>query len=762
MARTEVRGEQIKDASVSLTADVTGTLPVGNGGTGAATLTGLLVGNGTSAVTAVAAPSGTVVGTTDAQVQTNKTLSDTFIGEVFDARKLQRDTTLPASNDYAVVDVIEIGSTTSLEIPATSTLDVLAYFGTPSQGRRNLGVSGAMAVNVKDAPYNAVGNGVANDTAAFNAACTAAGVGGRVYVPPGTYVLQSVALNVAHQRWEFAPGAHMILPAGTADGKIVNITADYVTLDNGEWDGNRLNVSPPVYEAPITVAAAYCTVRDAYIHDTDGWGIVVHPFNATSTIDGTAIDNCTLIDTVQGGVTLDCITYVDATVSSSGVRVSGCRITTSVMPPAIYAGVQVVGGTTARILGAVVDNCHVYQPVANGALSGSQAPQGVFWRRVTGMRVTGCHVNGTDLGITHDVSTDSTISGCTVYGARSLAIELGGSIIRTTISGCVIDGNDVTQAAIVGDNNTNDEVAITGNTIGKLTKGATGGNGISMQSGGRAWTITDNVIRVPAYGILIYGASTTNVTVADNTIDMDSGGSQGFYCGIYLDPFTTGARGWTVKNNNLIGWTTRGILIDHATPLTASGIAIQGNTYTNTGTQVTLNNVTLDTTCQAETLSDTFIGEVFDAQKTQRDTVLLGSNDFTVMDILEVGAAAALEVPSTSTLEVLSYQPRARSGSTTVPGATFTLNTDLYDTYVFTNMGAALALTLTGNPRLGQTLMLGFKDDGTARAITYSANCVSSGVATLLATTVIGKQHWMGLRYDGSRWACLAVDATGY
>ena len=38
--------------AVSLTADVTGTLPVGNGGTGATTLTGVLKGNGTSPVTA--------------------------------------------------------------------------------------------------------------------------------------------------------------------------------------------------------------------------------------------------------------------------------------------------------------------------------------------------------------------------------------------------------------------------------------------------------------------------------------------------------------------------------------------------------------------------------------------------------------------------------------------------------------------------------------------------------------------------------------
>lgn len=48
---------------------------VAQGGTGATTLTGLVVGNGTSAFTTVTAPSGTVVGTSDTQELTNKTLN---------------------------------------------------------------------------------------------------------------------------------------------------------------------------------------------------------------------------------------------------------------------------------------------------------------------------------------------------------------------------------------------------------------------------------------------------------------------------------------------------------------------------------------------------------------------------------------------------------------------------------------------------------------------------------------------------------------
>lgn len=55
MPKTEVRGEQIKDASVDLTLDVTGTLPVAKGGTGVATLgtNNALLGNGTSPVQGV-------------------------------------------------------------------------------------------------------------------------------------------------------------------------------------------------------------------------------------------------------------------------------------------------------------------------------------------------------------------------------------------------------------------------------------------------------------------------------------------------------------------------------------------------------------------------------------------------------------------------------------------------------------------------------------------------------------------------------------
>jgi len=76
-------------SGVSLATQVTGTLPVGNGGTGATTLTGVVIGNGASAFTTVTAPSGAIVGTTDTQNLTNKTLTT---GNTLDAGTSVSDT----------------------------------------------------------------------------------------------------------------------------------------------------------------------------------------------------------------------------------------------------------------------------------------------------------------------------------------------------------------------------------------------------------------------------------------------------------------------------------------------------------------------------------------------------------------------------------------------------------------------------------------------------------------------------------------------
>lgn len=95
-------------------------LPVSSGGTGAATLTGLVKAAGTSAMTAVTAPAGDVVGTTDIQTLTNKRVT-TRINSIVSAA-----TVTPTS------DVVDQYNVTALAEPAT----FAAPSGTPTDGQR--------------------------------------------------------------------------------------------------------------------------------------------------------------------------------------------------------------------------------------------------------------------------------------------------------------------------------------------------------------------------------------------------------------------------------------------------------------------------------------------------------------------------------------------------------------------------------------------------------------------------------------------------
>jgi len=98
--------------------------------------------------------------------------------------------------------------------------------------------------------------------------------------------------------------------------------------------------------------------------------------------------------------------------------------------------------------------------------------------------------------------------------------------------------------------------------------------------------------------------------------------------------------------------------------------------------------------------------------------------------------------------------------TTIVSNANPTINTDNCDAVDITAQAADIAsmtTNLSGTPTNFQTLIIRFKDDGTARGITWGASFEARGVA-LPTTTVISKVLTVGFIYDttSSKWGCVA------
>lgn len=160
-----------------------------------------------------------------------------------------------------------------------------------------------------------------------------------------------------------------------------------------------------------------------------------------------------------------------------------------------------------------------------------------------------------------------------------------------------------------------------------------------------------------------------------------------------------------------------------------------------------------------------YFGGVYVSGKslTVNNTLTFAGTDGTTFTF-PTGTDTVAGLAATQTLSATRVNPRINS---TASSATPSINTDTTDEYDITALAAAITsmtTNLTGTPVNGQQLMIRCKDNGTARAITWGTSFASSGVATLLATTVASKTHYIGLRYDSTtaKWICIAVDATGY
>ena len=98
-----------------------------------------------------------------------------------------------------------------------------------------------------------------------------------------------------------------------------------------------------------------------------------------------------------------------------------------------------------------------------------------------------------------------------------------------------------------------------------------------------------------------------------------------------------------------------------------------------------------------------------------------------------------------------------RVGSTTA-SASIAIDTDSYDAYSVTTLNTDTTITTTGTPVNFQKLIVRIKDNGTARALTFSATYFLNYGVALPTTTVISKVLTVGFIYDSvvGKWGCVA------
>lgn len=165
-----------------------GTLPVAGGGTGAATLSGIVKGNGTSAMTTVTAPSGTIVGTTDTQTLTNKDLSsgtNTF-------PTLNQDSTGKSAKTDALNSASTVVNVAAATAPSTgqvlmATDSTHATWQTPASGG-DASTNTASSVDSELTLFSGTGGKTLKRASGSGIAKVTSGVLSTVTAPSGTIV----------------------------------------------------------------------------------------------------------------------------------------------------------------------------------------------------------------------------------------------------------------------------------------------------------------------------------------------------------------------------------------------------------------------------------------------------------------------------------------------------------------------------------------------------------------------------------------------
>jgi len=432
------------------------------------------------------------------------------------------------------------------------------------------------------------GDGIANDTAALNAAITAAN-GQELYFPPGTYLLDNVALS-SDASFLLNRKATLFHKSATANPMIA-MTSNHLTIEGGTIDGNfagQTSTWPMLISAALPTGTSL-TLRDVHVQNSASISVNVSAFCGTLTIEGSFFTNQALMGTDSTGAKPTFIAYV----GSGGTGCMG-QINfnyNSAVASALSATGQSPGGifVATRPVGTGIPN--------PGNFSQFTAIGNYFWGyggNYLGSDVASIHLYPSSGGvnIAHNYFEACGFACMVIKASSDVIIDSNVAVNAQTSAG---QGSYIgTYTYFAGDltgSSTQARAQITNNTCdgsGATTTGSVGG-----VAGVKLPCVSVRGTSVPNYATdvivngnnlnncsgCLYTNYVTNLTAAGNIIHAGSGGGAGTEAAIALSTGMNGAvklvdnQTWSPNGNALVA-----IPASSLNPFTSAQVTVQGNT----------------------------------------------------------------------------------------------------------------------------------------------------------------------------------------
>lgn len=400
-----------------------------------------------------------------------------------------------------------------------------AAWATMSTGRANAVPIGLAEVNVRD--FGATGDGTTDDTAAIHAGRDAAGVGGKVVIPSGTYMVSGLTADLKSQVWELSDDAVVKMKMGATH--ILNITGAAVTVVGGVFDGAN-GVSHDGSQHGIRVSADGVSIRGVTVKNSPYIGIAA--YNATNF----RVAQCTLANNYSGGIW--CRNNLTGPSNLEGITFTDNLVDESTSNSQFASGIGVYGSSYAqRISNVVVRGNRIVLP----------------YSQTSGVTGTVGLVNCSDFDVANNVCIGGNIS-------ISCPNAISGSIANNTIRGFSVMGVELPVDARLGPGEVNN-VTVARNLLDADGVSASAGiqtSALGPHAKGRISdvSIVGNTVRnfVDSCNLINFGSGSVcdRISIVGNTLI--SAVLQGQFSAI---TFNGDIKGLTATNNLIDGESTK-------------------------------------------------------------------------------------------------------------------------------------------------------------------------------------------------------------